>query len=48
MVFGFRGFVINYSAPMESNTVLLDSMGKDFCEINNGKAGRIRRKSQIN
>lgn len=46
MVFWFRDFVINYSAPMESNAVLLDSMGKDFCKINNGKAGRIRRKTQ--
>lgn len=46
-VFWFRDFVINYSAPMESNTVLLDSMGKDFWEINSGKAGRIRRKTQI-
>lgn len=46
--FLFRGFVVNYSAPMESNTILLGSMGKDFCEINDGKAGRIGRKTEIN
>lgn len=33
---------------MESNTVLLDSTGKDFCKTNNGKAGRTRRKIKIN